>query len=228
MAVAFKSSYFSAGASSGTTITLTPSTTAGSLIVLIVACKATSLTVSGIADNASGGSNVYTSCGANSVDTSNYRTEVWYAANAKATTSIVVTMSGTITDGNVAMLEYTGAATSTPFDVATTGAGASGTTWNTGSFTPTASGETVVCFAIDAAGVGNQSPATNYTQRDNGNGSGAKLCGEDYIGAPAGSQTAGWTSDTSTTWQVVAAVFSTVNITIPTPGISILQFGIGV
>jgi hypothetical protein len=212
MAIAFVNSFFSGGSTSGTSATVGPKAlTAGNLLVLIVACKSTALTVSTITDTAG---NTFTSCGANSVSTANFRTEVFYVPNARANASntVTVTMSGTVTDLNLAILQYSGAATTSPFDVAVTSTG-SGTALTSGSFTPSTTNEVGVAFGIQTNAVTGDTAGTNYTLRDSGLGTATCfLGGEDRLLLPAGAQTATMTANASATWQMVVAVFSPTSI----------------
>jgi hypothetical protein len=116
------------------------------------------------------------SCGSTSVDTSNYRTELFYVANSKgnAADNTTVTMNGTVTDLAIAVLEYSGQATGTPFDKAITGNGASGTAWSTASLTPANANELCVSFAV-ATTAFTGTVGTGYTIAGNNGTHGQRL-----------------------------------------------------
>ena len=91
-------------ATSGTTIVVTVTLTAGDWAV-VCAANDSSLTVSSVTDNASP-ANSYTK--ANSVGNGTTHSEVWTASVANAATSVTVTFSGTITRAAVIVGDYSG------------------------------------------------------------------------------------------------------------------------
>jgi hypothetical protein len=209
VAFAFTGSWFTGVATTGTAVSIGPlSLASGELMILLVACKPTNLTVSSITDTAG---NVYFSCGA--VDSSSYRTELFYVKNAigNAANTTTVTMTGTVTDLNVSMMKFSGGATIAPFDRSSTGHAASGTAWSASSLDPAGPNELSVSFAVAATTPFTGTAGGTYTVADN-NGN---MWGE-YILSTSSAQTGAWTSNVNEAWQVVQAFFSTTDIVQPT------------
>ena len=90
------------------------------------------------------GGNTWTRIGAFFVSSHNSDGEMWYSANAKATSSVVVHTTGTVVTA-MAVQEFSGVATTSPLDVST-GTSNTSTAASSGSVTPTASTDLVVGF----------------------------------------------------------------------------------
>jgi hypothetical protein len=223
MAFALVSQGFDDQATSGTSVSKSVSHAAGHLLLVFVRCKPNNLTVSTILNTAG---DSFVSCGSTSVDTSNYRTELFYVANSKgnAADNTTVTMNGTVTDLAIAVLEYSGQATGTPFDKAITGNGASGTAWSTASLTPANANELCVSFAV-ATTAFTGTVGTGYTIAGN-NGTTGNVWGEHILGTSS-AQTGAWTSSVNEGWQVVQAFFSDTNIIAPTSARMLASLGAG-
>jgi hypothetical protein len=223
MAWALVSQGFDDQATSGTSVSKSVSHAAGHLLLVFVRCKPNNLTVSTIANTAG---DTFVSCGSTSVDTSNYRTELFYVANSKgnAADNTTVTMNGTVTDLAIAVLEYSGQATGTPFDKAICGNGASGTAWAAPSLSPLNANELAVSFAVATTSF-TGTVGTGYTIAGN-NGTTGNVWGEHILGTSS-AQTGAWTSSVNEGWQVVQAFFSDTNIIAPTSARMLASLGAG-
>jgi len=122
------------------TATLPAASTAGNLLVLSASVYTGSTNhISSVTDSAG---NVWQKVNAWSVAGHNSDGEIWYAANAAGTTSIVAHLA---TAGTMAIevMEFSGVATSNPLDTSA-GTSNTGTTASSGSITPAGSGELLV------------------------------------------------------------------------------------
>jgi len=122
------------------TATLPTASTAGDLLVLSASVyTGTTNHITSVTDSAG---NVWQKVNAWSVAGHNSDGELWYAANAASTTSIVAHLA---TAGTMAVevLEFSGIATSNPLDTSV-GTSNTGTAASSGSITPAASGELLV------------------------------------------------------------------------------------
>jgi hypothetical protein len=136
-----------ASASTTLTATLPLTSLTGDLLVLSASVYTGSTNhISSITDSAG---NVWQRANAWSVAGHNSDGEIWYAANAAATSSIVAHLA---TAGTMAIevMEFSGIATSNPLDTST-GASNTGTTASSGPITPAGAGELLVGFAAGHA-----------------------------------------------------------------------------
>lgn len=181
-------------------ITLSASGTSGRvMLVLIVYTNGTSgaLTMSA-ADNATGGSNTYTSLiNSSYVNANGGQTGLFCAVenNAGATTVTVSLSSSASGFLDAYAMEFAGAANCTPDATATNGA-SSGTTASSGAYTTSGSSDLLIggCGAPSVSAVGN-----SWTLQSNTDGNGWAY----KLNVAAGSQNASFTT-TSGGWNCVA------------------------
>ena len=129
-------------ASTSLTANFSTPTSAGRLLVLSagIYTGATS-PITSVTDS---GGNTWTRIGAFFVSGHNSDGEMWYAANAKAATSVVIHTTGSVVAA-MAVQEFSGIATTSSLDVST-GTANTSTAASSGSVTPTASTDLVVGF----------------------------------------------------------------------------------
>ena len=180
-----------ADASSTTIAAAAVTHTAGNLLVAF--CNGSgSNTVSSVTDTAS---NTYTQATSAYVTAAAGFADTWYASNISGNSSNAVTCTfntGT-TFRRIIVLEYSGADTSSPFEVAATGSCSACTTVTSGSFSPAASGNVNAAFTGTSNVVTTWTPGANYRMERLLSDAGT----EDRPGAPSGSQTVGQTINTS-------------------------------
>jgi len=107
------------------------------------------------------GGNTWTRVGAFFVSGHSSDGEMWYSANAKATSSVVVHTTGTVVTA-MAVQEFSGVATTSPLDVST-GTSNTSTAASSGSVTPTASTDLVVGFVAGHTNAEAISVGAGYT-----------------------------------------------------------------
>jgi fibronectin type 3 domain-containing protein len=129
-------------ASTSLTANFSNPTSAGHLLVLSagIYTGATS-PITSVTDS---GGNTWTKIGAFSVPGHYSDGEMWYVANAKAATSVVIRTTGSVVAA-MALQEFSGVATTSPLDVST-GTSNTSTAASSGSMMPTASTDLVVGF----------------------------------------------------------------------------------
>jgi len=135
-------------ASTSLTANFAAPTAAGHLLVLSASLyTGTTSPINSVTDS---GGNTWTRIGAFFASGHNSDGEMWYSANAKAATSVVVHTTGSVVTA-MAVQEFSGVAANSPLDVST-GTSNTSTVASSGSVTPTASTDLVVGFI---AGHGN-------------------------------------------------------------------------
>ena len=151
--------------------------TAGNLIVASISWTAlTGTDVSSVVD----GGDTFTR-GASTITSGTRQMSIWYCLSTGGGGTLVrFNMAAAITLGQVEIAEYSGVSS---FDLAIGSASGTGTVATSGSFTPAAGGETVMCHGWATLG---GTAGTNYTARNVANTG----VNSDRIGAPAGAQTA--------------------------------------
>lgn len=194
--------------------------TTGKLIVVLIGGYngGASMTVTGVTDTAG---NTYvqgTSCFNNAQLTAGI-TDIWYAKNVTGNASNVVTVtysSSTSTYRSVFQMQYSGADTTSPFEVCAIGNTASGTTVTSASFSPASSKNVNVAIG-NASGAVTWTAGTNYTSKITS--SGPDRIGEDRTNSPAGSQTASATVGSAFNLEISVASFKPL-VTTTTSGSS--------
>ena len=199
--VAFVSS--STGNSGGSSVssqaTASLSITTGNFIAVIIGWYGTLTSVSTVTDTAG---NTYYQCTGCYSQYNNYPAEdIWYAYNITGNASNVVTV--TLNSASqyfiVTQAQYSGVATTSPFQAGSGGNG-TGTTATTGSFNPTNVG---LCIGSPYVASGPALTAgSGYTLRGGG-------AWEDNVSCPSGSQTTSVTWSGSNFWALGGASFST-------------------
>ncbi len=176
--------------------------TAGNLLVVYIAWAGTTVTVTGITDTAG---NTYSQCtGALASDVNAGRSDLWFAKNiaGNASNVVTVTFSASIDFRRIAVFQYSGADTVSPFEVAVNTSG-TGTSLTSPSFSPAASGNVNVAGGDQSASGNTWTAGANYTL---GPLPGSSYT-EDRIAAPAGAQTASITNSAAITILMSLASF---------------------
>lgn len=201
--ICFSASQFGTVSSAGTTITNLSGTInvpSGSVVVVASGTNDTTSTINTITD---GASNSLTQCASALKHGTNNTTDIWVKANAtaNATATFTVTWSASSNARGMKVFVYTGADTTSPCETASNaGTLSNNTTLTSGSFSPAASGNTNVMYAVFGTGETTVTPSGNYSIRgtDNGNDASYSSDGFDLSGAASGAQTAGFTVGTTT------------------------------
>jgi hypothetical protein len=194
---------------SSVSLTLASATTTGDWLILAVADQANhSGTVSGVSG---GGVTTWTEAtgatgGSNAGDA-----EIWYGSvTAGSSTSVTVSFSGKTQVQLANVSEWSGIASSSPLDAASSSApDQPATSFTAGPITTTTDEDLVVTDAYTAAGGPSTQDATpGYTQLSQSNG------GSSYQGWAAyqddtstGNISAGWTASSSAVWATAIAAF---------------------
>ncbi|HEV2013944.1 MAG TPA: glycosyltransferase family 2 protein [Candidatus Dormibacteraeota bacterium] len=209
--IAFVRSASQTETTTATSLTVTISSTAGDLLVAMIAIHGNSgHNVDSITDTA--GNTWYevdrASCGAGAV-----RSTMWYAKNAAAVTSVTFNVSPSMITAAY-VLEFSGADKNQPLDVWNTGCG-TGTAPSSGAITPSFSTDVVVGLikadsSVTYSGVAFTSGTTNNQAKieSNGGANGVEdlMTGYDLPGS-TGSQTYTGTLSASTDWSSIIAAF---------------------
>jgi len=127
--------------STGTITATVTNTLLGSLLLVFVGCSALTDIVSTVTDNAG---NSYTKAYSIATGTGG-NTELWFTANAKPTTSIVITFSASVSTKSVFVREYGGMAQSVVLDQTKTASGSGTAVTTAASPSTTTAAELVVC-----------------------------------------------------------------------------------
>jgi hypothetical protein len=182
-------------AATSLTATFPTATGAGHLLVLSASVYAGPTSpITSVTDS---GGNTWTNIGAFSVAGHNSDGEMWYTANAKAVTSVVINNTSAVVAA-IAVQEFSGVATTSPLDVSA-GTSNTSTSPSSGPVTPTASTDLVVGFV---AGHNNAQAmsvtSTGYTTQAQQTSS----------GPPVASVITGYTVLTSASAQTFAGSFT--------------------
>ena len=158
-------------ASTSLTANFAAPTVAGHLLVLSASLYTGATSpITSVTDS---GGNTWTRIGAYFVSGRYSDGEMWYTANAKAATSVVVHTTGTVVTA-IAVQEFAGVGTTSPLDVSA-GTSNTSTAASSGSVTPTASTDLVVGFVAGHKTAQSISVGAGYTaqaqQTSNTNGS---------------------------------------------------------
>lgn len=169
---------------------------AGHLLVVGVGAGSDSITASSIANTAGDAFTQGTSC---RVTGNSDFTDVWYAKNIAGNSSdaVTVTYSATVAFRNITVAEYSGADTSSPFEVCATGV-VTGTTVTSGSFSPAAANNVNFTEARCPGGSAVWTVGANYELLE-GQNANTGYQTEQRADAPSGSQTASITYSASIT-----------------------------
>jgi hypothetical protein len=162
-------------AKSGTTTlsTTIAATQSGSLLVVLSTYYGVTPTITGIADDAPGGSNTYVSASLRSVTGTCQASEIWYARNARAgAKSVTVTTSGSVTL-QVWVVELSNTRTTGGVDVGNVGSGAASTTITAPTVTPSGVPAVVVSALGSCGTMGSLAGGSPFTALPIQNGNGA-------------------------------------------------------
>ena len=170
-------------------------TTGGNLDVVLIVMGASGATVSSITNTANQNFSQATGAYKDDIADGTGVVDIWYLQGGTQNASDTITVTSGTANAvfTVICLLYSGAASS-PFETATFGTATSTTTCTTSSFSTATSGNVNTAIGAVQTG-GTSSPGTNYTQREFDTGN--VVLGEDRVGAPSGSQTASFTSNTT-------------------------------
>ena len=146
-------------ASTSLTANFAAPTATGHLLVL--SASVYSGATSHITSVTDSGGNTWTRIGAYFVSGHNSNGEMWYAANAKAATSVVVNTTNAVI-ASMAVQEFSGISTTSPLDVSA-GTSNTSTAASSGSVTPTAATDLVVGFVAGHANAQAMSVGAGYT-----------------------------------------------------------------
>jgi hypothetical protein len=200
MAIALIQNPFVNGAGTLTAfpITLTQATGSGNLLVVAITYfPNTVASITSVTDNATGGSNTYTqvpSAYAHIAAGSNGSSDLWYCANCKSgATTVTINFSVTVTFEQGGVLEYSGAALSSPVDVSNnvSNGSAAATTFTGPTLATTNPGDVVVAVCNPFNTV--TAVTAPFTSRGNVNNAAAD---SDYIPGATGSYTPTFTGTT--------------------------------
>lgn len=191
------------GSGGATTIAATAaSVSAGNL--LVVGINHQTSTVTGIADLAG---NTFASC-AGPV-TGAFVVELWYAANtiANASNVVTVTFAASTAARDIHVLQYSGAATSSPCETSAVGTSGGGAV-TSASFSPAIAGNLNVAAANSNNGASTWTAGAGYTVESQViSGSGEDFATEDRLSAVSGAQTASITPSSGNNEAIAVASF---------------------
>lgn len=190
---------------SATTDTVTISTTSGDLLVASIGVNSTSAPgVSSVTDTAG---NTWVRAGSIAAGAgTGARTDIWYAANATAVTSVTITVPST-TDIVANVSEYSGVSATSPLDTALTTTNLATTSHASSSLTTSSNGELVITDLSYLNGGTVTATGSGWTSLT-GSSINTKNSKYSYQIAPStGSFSQTWTSSTSTTSGSVIAAF---------------------
>lgn len=197
--MAFKRIQGKAANGSGTTLTVTWDATTGTnnLVVIGAELNSTARTVDTITDP---GLNTYAKTTSSPLDNT-VRIYQWFGVQTTGAASFLITQN---TSGTIRAVadEFSGNATSSPFDKDSTGSGSGVSTFSVTSFTPTTPRSLIVC--INAAGAAQTWTAgTNYTL---GVASGTIVQSQFRLDS-LGAETAPMTGSANATWLEIAGAY---------------------
>jgi len=192
------------GASKSSIACTAASHTTGNLIVVGCYYTGSAGSISSITDTAG---NTYVKIAASSVTFTGYTGEIWYAVNVTGNASNVVTThySPSITFPRVVVHQYSGCATSSPFDQTATGHTASGTSVTSGNMVTTQANEVIVAF-MSASNSCTWTAGASFTKR--GSIVQTDTQGEDRIVSATGTYTASATEVGNKELWITAATFA--------------------
>jgi hypothetical protein len=197
-AIAFVGASATCGtAVSGTSFNVTYTSAGSHQILVSVALKPTTTTVSSVSD--SGGSTYNGSALAAGNNASSYRAEIWGTTNSVASTTFTVNTSGTITNAVACVSEYSGGGS---FGASNSGSGASGTSWSQ-AVTTTGNNSWVIASIVVNAAEASFTGSSGTTVRANNTTTFTNAIADQSCGA-AGSCTNSGTYPTSHTNEVAA------------------------
>jgi hypothetical protein len=196
-AIAFVGASATCGtATSGTSFNVTYTSAGSHQILVSVALKPTTTTVSSVTD--SGGSS-YPAVLASGNNGSSYRAEIWGTTSSIASTTFTVNTSGTITNAVACVSEYSGGGS---FGASNSGSGASGTSWSQ-AVTTTGNNSWVIASIVVNAAEASFTGSSGTTVRANNTTTFTNAIADQSCGA-AGSCTNSGTYPTSHTNEVAA------------------------
>ena len=196
-----------ADSSASTIATAATSHTAGNLIVCGVTWSGSSVTVSSVANTA--GDTWAQAASTLNTSHASQRTDIWYAMNSAGNASDVTTatFSANATNRRIICNQYSGIATTSAFDVGSTGYTAAGTSVTSGNMS-TSVAESVIFAFVESTGATTYTAGTNFTLRGSTiGGSGFVARSEDRILSSTGTYTASMSGSTSVGMILSTAVF---------------------
>lgn len=196
---------------------------AGSLLVLIGRYSTGGLTPT-VSDNVNAGN--WTLAGEFvQTNDANGTIQIYYKANSGAGTPTVTYNLGTARVQRVIILEFSGAATSSPLDGSTVGAENTGITPASGNITPANNGSVFVCGAFANSAV-TFLAGTDYTiSGEVPAAPNTRLGGEYFVQPTAASHNGTFTLGGSVSWGAIAAVFKPAAAAAPVPKLLLLGVG---
>jgi RHS repeat-associated protein len=184
-----------------TAVTLSSAVTTGDLIVVGITENGQTIPSNTVTDNKG---NTYTKLA--DANNAGDHAAIFYAKNVTGGSSF--TVSTGISGRSLAVMEYSGVATTSPFDVTASSTGTSNAP-NSGNVTTSVNGELAFGLAFSGGDGDTWTPGSGYTirQQVTNNATAERLAAEDKTATTAGSVSAGFTTTTSDVWAAAIATF---------------------